>query len=84
MRGYIERVQFQNAADGTFLGLSVFARRGERTMTIAQVKACYEEHIPGIPHRGLNFDHPTKPYRVDFRFDGTQIVRVGESPGAQK
>lgn len=83
-RHYIERVLFQNATDETSLGLSVFARRGERTMTIAQVKACYEEHIPGIPHRGLTFDPPTKPYRVDFKFDGKKMVRVNASAGAPK
>ena len=83
-RHYIERVQFQNAANGTFLGLSVFARRGERTMTIAQVKACINEELPGKPHRGLNLSPPTKPYRVDFKFDGKQTIRVGERPGAPK
>ena len=81
-RQYIERVDFHNAADGTLLGLSVFARRGERSMTVAQVKACGEEQIPGIAHRGLSFNPPTKPYRVDFKFDGGRMV--GSSPGAPK
>ena len=74
-RHYIERVEFQKAADETFRGMSVFAQHGERTMTPEQVKACVN---------GINFNPPTKPYRVDFKFDGKRIVRVGESPGAPK
>ncbi len=80
----IESVRFQTAPDGTFRGVSVFGRHGERDMTVAQVKTCDDERIPGRPHRGLNFNPPTKPYRVDFKFDGKQMVRVGESPGAPK
>jgi hypothetical protein len=53
-------------------------------MTIAEVKACINEQLPGKPHRGLNFNPPTKPYRVDFKFDGTRMVRVASSPGAPK
>ncbi len=83
-RGYIERVEFQNAADGTLRSLSVFGRYGERSMTIAQTKACMDENKPTKPHRGLNFSPNAKPYRVDFKFDGKQMVRVGESPGAPK
>jgi hypothetical protein len=83
-RHYVERVQFQSATDGTFRGLSVFGRHGERSMTVAQVNACTDEQIPGRPHRGLDFRPPTKPYRVDFTFDGEHIVRVGGSPGAPK
>ncbi len=83
-RDYIERVTFQNAADGTLRGLSVFARYGEQNMTAEQVKACIDERIPGRPHRGLNFNPPTKPYRVDFKFDGKQLVHVSASPGAPK
>ncbi len=74
-RGYIERVEFQIAADATFRALSVFGRRGERTMTPAQVKACL---------KGISFNPPTKSYRVDFKFDGTRMVRVTSSPGAPK
>jgi hypothetical protein len=83
-RGFVERVQFQNAVDGTLLGVSVFARRGERTLTVAQVQECIDEGSPLKPHRGLIFDPPTKRYRVDFKFDGTRMVRVGSSPGAPK
>jgi hypothetical protein len=82
--GFIERVAFQNAADGTLLGLSVFARQGERTLTLDQVQACIDENSPAKPHRGLTFDPPTKPYRVDFKFDGERMVRVGGSIGAPK
>ncbi len=77
-RGYIERVQFQNSADGTLQGLSVFARRGQRAMTPKQVMACME------PNRNSEFWPPTKPYRVDFKFDGKRMVRTGGSPGAPK
>ncbi len=77
-RGYIERVQFQNSADGTLQGLSVFARRGQRAMTPKQVRACME------PNRNSEFWPPTKPYRVDFKFDGKRMIRTGSSPGAPK
>jgi hypothetical protein len=77
-RGYIERVQFQKAADGTIRGLSVFARHGARTMTPNQVKACME------PNRSSEFWPATKPYRVDFKFEGKRMVRTGGSPGAPK
>lgn len=83
-RGYIGRVKFQNTADGSVQGLSVFGRHGQRSMTVAQVKACINEQLPGKPHRGLNFNPPTKPYRVDFKFDGKRMVRVGSSSGAPK
>jgi hypothetical protein len=83
-REYLERVEFHNSNDGIFLGLSVFARRGERTMTPTQVKACVQEQIPARPHRGLNFNPPTQPYRVDFKFDGRRMVRVGGSPDAPR
>ena len=83
-RGYIERVSFQNATDGTLLGLSVFARQGERTLTVAQVQACIDEGSPVKPRQSLDFDPLTKPYRVDFKFDGMRLVRVGSSPGAPK
>ena len=62
----------------------MFGRHGERDMTVTQVKACDDERIPGRPHRGLNFDPSAKPYRVDFKFDGKRMVRVGGSPGAPK
>ena len=79
----IDRVQFQTAPDGTFRGLSVFGRHGERDMTVAQVEACTNQQIS--PRRtGVDFRPSTKPYRVDFKFDGKQMVRVGESPGAPK
>ncbi len=86
------RVKLQSGRDiliclggyGMLRALSVFARQGERTVTPAQVRACQEEQVPGIPHRGLNFNAPTKLYRVDFKFDGKQMVRVGESSDASK
>jgi hypothetical protein len=83
-RHFIERVQFRNVGNGTIQGMSVFARYGERSMTVAQVEACINEQLPGKTHLGLDFRPPTKRYRVDFRFDGKQLVRVGESPGAPK
>jgi hypothetical protein len=83
-RDSIERVRFQTAPDGTFRGVSVFGRRGERDMTVAQVKACDDERIPGRPHRGLNFNPSTKPYRVDFEFDGKKMVRASASPRAPR
>ena len=81
---FVERVDFQNAGDGTLLGLSAFAHQGERTLTVVQVQECIDEGSPVKPHRGLSFNPPTKPYRVDFKFDGKQMVRVGGSPGAPK
>jgi hypothetical protein len=80
----IERIAFQTAADGAFRGLSVFGRHGERSMMVAQVEACTVEQIPGRPHRGLDFRPPTRPYRIDFKFDGGRMVRVGSSQGAPK
>jgi len=82
-REFIERVELQTAADGTFRGLSVSGRRGERDMTVAQVKACTNQQV-SRPRTGIDFSPPTRPYRVDFQFDGKQLVRVGESPGAPK
>ncbi len=82
-RASIERVQFQTAPNGTFRGLSVFGRHGERDMTVAQIKACTDQQVS--PHRiGIDFRPPTKTYRVDFKFDGEHLVRVGSSPGAPK
>ena len=83
-REFIERVELQTTADGSFRGLSVFGRRGERDMTVSQVEACTNQQIPGKRNRGLDFDPPTKPYRVDFKFDGKQMIRVGESQSAPK
>ena len=83
-RHFIERVNFQVANDGTLLGLSVFARHGEQSMTVTQVGACIDEHKLANAHRRLNFDPSTKPYRVDFKFNGEHMVRVGSSPGAPK
>jgi hypothetical protein len=77
-RGFIERAEFQDGANGTLLGLSVFGRNGERTVTPAQAEAC------AGPHPGVDFNPPNKPYRVDFKFDGERMVRVGSSPGARK
>jgi hypothetical protein len=79
----IDKVQFQTTPDGTFHGLSVFGRHGERDMTVAQVEACTNQQVS--PRRtGVDFRPPTKPYRVDFKFDGERMVRVGSSPGAPK
>ena len=77
-RGYIERVDFRNAADGTLQGLFVVGHHGERTVTAAQSKACLG------PHPGVDFNPPTKPYRVDFKFDGKRVVRERASAGAPK
>jgi hypothetical protein len=82
--GFIDRVQFNNAVDGTLRGLTVFGRYGERPMTLAQAQACIDEYNPTKPHHGLSFRPPTRPYRVDFKFDGKQMVRAGGSPGAPK
>jgi hypothetical protein len=77
-RGYIERVEFQDAPDGTLSRLSVFGHRGERTVTLAQANAC-------LASRGrFDFRPAAKPYRVDFRFDDGRMVRVGSSPSAPK
>jgi hypothetical protein len=79
----IGRVEFQTAPDGTFRGLSVFGRQGERDMTVAQVEACTNQQV-SRPRTGIDFRPPAKPYRVDFKFDGMRMVRVGASPGAPK
>jgi len=79
----INKVHFQTAPDGTFRGLSVFGRYGQRDMTVAQVKTCMDQQVS--PRRtGIDFFPPTKPYRVDFKFDGKRMVRVGSSPGAPR
>lgn len=83
-RGSIDRVQIRTALDGTFRGLTVFARSGERDMTVSQVEACTDELNPRKPHLGLDFNAPTKPYRIDFKFDGKRMVRVAGSPGTPK
>jgi hypothetical protein len=75
-RNYIERVEFHTNRDGSIEGLSVFARRGERSMTQAQVKACIDEQSPKGPRKGINFSPPTRPYRVDFTFDGSSFKRT--------
>ena len=75
-RNYIERVDFRTRPDGAFQGLSVLARKGERSMTEAQIKACTAEQSLNRPHKGINFSPPTKPYRVDFTFDGRTFKRT--------
>ena len=75
-RNYIERVDFRTRPDGSIQGLTVFARRGERSMTEAEVEACSDEQSLNKPHKGINFSPPTKPYRVDFTFDGRTFRRV--------
>jgi hypothetical protein len=80
---FIERVDLQTAGNGAFRGLSVFGSHGERDMSVAQVKACTNQQV-SRPRTGIDFGPPTKPYRIDFRFDGKQMVRVSASPGAPK
>jgi len=80
---FIERVAIQTERDGTLRGLSVLGRRGERDMTVAQIKSCTDQQV-SRPRTGIDFRPPTKPYRIDFKFDGKQMVRVGESPRAPK
>jgi hypothetical protein len=75
-RHYIERVDFSTRPDGSIRGLSVRARKGERSMTPAEVQACFDERNPKRPHKGIDFSPPTKPYRVDFTFDGRTFKRV--------
>jgi hypothetical protein len=75
-RNYIERVDFRIRPDGSTRGLSVFARRGERSMTQAQVRACTDEQSLNRPHKGIDFSPPAKPYRVDFTFDGRTFKRA--------
>jgi len=74
-RHYIERVEFRTRPDGSIRGLSVLAREGERSMTSEQVQVCIAEQLPTRPHRGIDFSPPTKPYRVDFTFDGSSFKR---------
>jgi hypothetical protein len=73
---YIERVDFRTRPDGSIRGLSVRARKGERSMTPAQVQACLDERNPTRSHKGIDFSPPTKPYRVDFTFDGRTFKRT--------
>jgi hypothetical protein len=82
-RNSIERVQFHTTPSGTFLDLSVFGHHGERDMTVAEVKACTNQQV-SRPRTGIDFRPPTKPFCVDFRFDGKRMIRAGESPGAPK
>jgi hypothetical protein len=76
--GKIERVEFKTSTEGALRGLSVFGDNGERTMTPEQVKVCHQR----FPSR--DFWPATKPYRVDFKFDGKRMIRTGSSPGAPK
>jgi hypothetical protein len=76
IRHYIERVEFRTRPAGSIRGLSVFARLGERSMTSEQVRACIDEQSLNKPHKGIDFSPPTKPYRVDFTFDGRTFKRV--------
>ena len=75
---FIERVEFQPRSDGTIRGLSIFARRGERLMTSAEVKACLDEQNPRNQPRRIDFRPPTTPYRVDFIFDGQTFRRTSQ------
>lgn len=72
---YVERVIFENTAEGTIKGLSVLGRSGTRPMTLTDVKACVAEQNPNKPHKGVDFTPTTKPYRVDFDFDGKSFQR---------
>lgn len=82
-RASIERIQFKTTPNGTFRGLFVFGRHGERDMTSAEVKVCTDQQVS--PRRtGIDFRPPTKAYRVDFKFEGERMIRVGGSPGSSK
>ena len=67
---YIEHVEFRTRGDGSIPGLSVFTRKGERSMTPKQVEECIAEQSLNKPHRGIDFDPSTQPARADFAFDG--------------
>lgn len=73
---YLERIQFNNAPDGTIRSISVFGRRGKRRMTAKDSVACINEQVPTRPHKGLTFAPSTAPYRVNFVLDGSNFRRV--------
>jgi hypothetical protein len=74
-RQFIERVDFHKATDGTLLGLSVFTRRGQRTITAAQVKACLS---------GVHVIPPHQTLSRRFQIRGSRMIRVNNNPGGPK
>ena len=55
-RAYIERVEFHPRSSGDGEDMTVFAQYGKTAMTAKMIAACAGP--------------PTKPYRIDFLFDG--------------
>jgi uncharacterized protein YbaA (DUF1428 family) len=53
-------------------------------MTPDQVNRWIDEHKLPNARRKLIFDPPTKPYRVDFKFDGKRMLRAGSSANTPK
>ena len=55
-RAYIERVEFHPRPSGDGENMTVFAHYGKTAMTAEMIASCSSP--------------PTKPYRIDFLFDG--------------
>ena len=70
VRAYIERVEF------TARGMSVYARYGKRPLTEAELEEC--------GHGRSDFRIPTKPYHIEFLFDGKTYQIATQSRAAAR
>lgn len=77
---YLDRVVFENGPGGALQRVSVYERRGIRTMTPNEVETCDNQMIPGKRQgKVINFVPTAKPFRVDFDFDGAVFNRAGKN-----
>jgi hypothetical protein len=67
-RAYIERVEFHPRPSGDGENMTVFAQYGKTAMTAEMIAACSGP--------------PTKPYRIDFLFDGRAYKVAAHSASA--
>ena len=67
-RAYIERVEFHPRPSGDGENITVFAQYGETALTAEMIAACSGP--------------PTKPYRIDFLFDGRDYKVAAHSTSA--
>jgi hypothetical protein len=67
-RAYIERVEFHPRPSGDGENMTVFAQYGKTAMTTEMITACSGP--------------PTKPYRIDFLFDGRAYKVAAHSSSA--
>ena len=67
-RAYIDRVEFHRRPSGDGQNITVFAQYGKTAMTAEMIAACSGP--------------PTKPYRIDFLFDGRAYKVAAQSASA--